>query len=69
MSSADQTTNMVSPTGELGPRIAVLERIFVRIAEFEEEVRTGKRVIKTEVKGRHYAKRNAKPRQRKTAHN
>ena len=69
MDNSTQTTNMVSPTGELGPRIDVLERMFVRIAEFEEEVRTGKRVIKTEVKGKQYAKRNAKPRQQKTAHN
>ena len=38
--------NLISPTGTPGPRIDVLMRIFDRIAEFEEEVRTGKRVLK-----------------------
>lgn len=40
-----QQNNLISPDGAPGPRIDVLMRGWERMLEFEEEVRTGKRVI------------------------
>ncbi len=41
--------HLVSANGQLGPRIDVLERIFDRIAQYEEEVRTGQRVPQSQL--------------------
>jgi len=46
MQTTDETTQtyLVSDSGEKGPRMDVVQRMFERMLEYEEEVRTGKRI-------------------------
>jgi len=64
-----QQNNLISPDGAPGPRIDVLLRMFDRIAEFEEEVRTGKRVIAEPIKtetGKTHETKNSTPRRKRS---
>lgn len=36
---------LISETGSTGPRVDILLQIFARIEEFEEELKTGRRII------------------------
>ena len=42
----NKSQHLVSESGEIGPRLVVVLRMFDRIAEFEEEVRLGRRMVK-----------------------
>lgn len=59
---------LISPTGAPGPRIDVLVRIFDRIAEFEHEIATGKRVITEPIKteGKKHETKNTTPRRKRS---
>lgn len=70
---SDQQSYLVSPTGASGPRIDVLMRMFDRIAEFEHEVLTGKRIVKeplpilnTQKAGTTHETKNATPRRKRS---
>ena len=41
-----KSQHLVSESGEIGPRLDVVLRMFDRSAEFEEEVRSGRRKVK-----------------------